>query len=224
MLKGFLISLFSLFLFLWITFSIAEKIFSEDFLTKIIRNTTSDFIKNEMKKYNITENQFKESVCQFTTKISLNISDKPIEIDCNEFQNFDEFISLLSSRILKNIEPKCKDLKECMEKKDFSIFLKLDFEKFKLYSIVLSMVFLSIFIVISRNLKEITRKTGISILSNSLLIYIFTIFPFQDFVKIPFQIDISEILIYTRELVFPLIVLSIFLIVVSFIFKEKKQK
>ncbi|MEM5811345.1 MAG: hypothetical protein QW633_01795 [Candidatus Aenigmatarchaeota archaeon] len=225
MLKGFLLSIFILSFFFIFSIAIVEKALSDEFLSKTLFNLVySEFEKN-LKEQNISKEEFKNIVCSYLNKIEINTSFANVTIKCEEFKNFEEFISLLVNKSIsqvKSIKPKCEGLMECIKKKEFTFLFQIQWNKLKIYATIISLVSLISFIVLSRDVKEITRKIGIALLVNSLTILIPIYLLEMDIIDFKLPIDISEILMYTKSIFMPILIFGLALITISFIFKKRK--
>lgn len=239
MLKKFLIFWFSVFLFLFIFLSIAENFLNREFILKIINNITYSQMSNyidEIKKQENLENYTNDEIlnlfCSYFNEIPLNISENlTIKINCKEFNNFKEFVSIFSEKFYnETIEnKKCEKIIECIKNKQFQFLFHLNFERYKTYLLFLTILSLAIFVVVSRNLKEIFRSIGLSLLINSLPVVILLYLPYESYLS-NFQLlslipDWVITSIEERTLFYfkPLLIIGIVLFALSFIFREKKS-
>lgn len=204
---------------------VVEKVLSDEFLSKTFFKLVYSEFEEKLKEQNISKEEFKNIVCSYLDKIEVNISFTNVTIKCGEFENFEEFISLLVNKSIsqaKSIKPKCEGAIECIKKREFIFLFQIPWNRLKIYATIISLVSLISFIVLSRDAKEITRKIGIALLVNSLTILIPIYLVEMNIIDLKLPIDISEILTYSKNIFSPIFIVGLALIATSFIFKKGK--
>ncbi|MCS7123560.1 MAG: hypothetical protein RMJ17_03245 [Candidatus Aenigmarchaeota archaeon] len=214
-------------LFLIPSAMVIEKVLSEEFLSKLLFKPTYIELEKQLKESNVSKEKFKEVVCSFLKELELNIQLTNITIKCEEFNDFDEFVSIVVNKSImytKSSEVKCKNIEECLKERDLRFLFQIPWRKIKIYAIMISISSLLLFIILSRNMKEITRKIGLSLLFNSLIVLV-PIYLIENNIisfELPLQMDISDILSYSKNVFNPFLITGAAILLTSFIFKKKK--